>query len=144
MKKPDDKRTSNRVKTLNFRIAYMLYGTKTIYQAEVINLSVGGICFLRQSMIKKGDQLILTFPFRSKKIALNASVSRVIGREVAVKFHKNDKEIDTLASLFNAEYELLFKQVRDGKLDKLERLNSKRITEDDTATDYMLDIDIDE
>ncbi len=104
MRKSLDKRIFNRIKTPSLFMDYKIKGGDTVYKAELVNLSAGGICFLRNSIINKGDLLVVRFPFMSRKILLTGHVLRVDGREVGIKFLNTEEEVAQFVDLFNKEY----------------------------------------
>jgi hypothetical protein len=105
-----DKREHNRVKPLNLNIEYRYKKDDSVYKVPIINISAGGICFIRNSIINKGDLLQIKFPFKSKKIILNAKVIRVEGREVALKFLDSEEKIERFVEVFNEEYPAISKK----------------------------------
>ncbi len=139
--KPAEKRNHNRLKTDDLTVEYKIEGEDTVYKAEVINLSVGGICLLRSAFLDKEDVIHIKFPFESKKIVLIAKVIRVDGREVGIKFLNSDSQIERFIQTFNEEYPLLKKDriqiggkiYADGNLPQYE--------ENEEGEDKMFDID---
>ena len=119
-----DKREYNRVRALNLFIEYRYKRGNSVYRVPIINISAGGICFIRNSIIHKGDVLQIKFPFKSKKIILNAKVIRVEGREVAIKFLDSEEKIDKFVEVFNEEYPIISKKDIPFK----ERLTTEKIT----------------
>ena len=79
-------------------------GESTVYKADVINISAGGVCLLRSAVLEKGDIIHLRFPFKTKKILLSARVIRVDGKEVGIKFLNTDDQIEKFIAIFNVEY----------------------------------------
>jgi hypothetical protein len=118
-----DKREYNRVRPLNLHIEYRHKRDDSVYKVSIINISAGGICFIRNSIIHKGDILQIKFPFKSKKIILNAKVIRVEGREVAIKFLESEEKIDKFVEIFNEEYPIISKKDITFK----ERLSTEKI-----------------
>ncbi len=109
MKRSIDKRNFGRIKTHRFVVDYKIKGRDPVYQVELINLGAGGMCFLRNSIINRDDQLLVKFPFKSRKIIMNGQIVRIDGREVAVRFANSEDEIKTFVDTFNEEYPLLAK-----------------------------------
>ncbi len=105
-----DKRNHKRLKTRDLTIKYKLEGQNVVYKADVINISSGGICFLRSAYLEIGDVLHIKFPFKSKKILLTAKVIRMDGREAGIKFLDSDDQIEKFINVFNAEYPQLRKE----------------------------------
>ena len=103
MRDNPDKRYYKRLRTNTFPIQYKINNSNGVYNAEVINISAGGICFLRTSILEKGDIIQLKFEFSAKKIILTGEVIRVEGREVAIKFIDNERQIDRFVEYFNSE-----------------------------------------
>jgi hypothetical protein len=99
-----EKRRHTRLKTERFFVEYMMKGFDAVYRAEVINISAGGLCFVRDAVVRRGDFLTLKFPFKSKKIIFSGEVLRVDGREVGVSFHESEENIERLVEIFNHEY----------------------------------------
>ncbi len=130
-----DKREYNRVKPLNLHIEYRYKKSDSVYKVFIINISAGGICFIRNSIIHKGDILQIKFPFKSKKIILDAKVIRVEGREVAIKFLDSEEKIDKFVEVFNEEYPLISK--RDITLN--ERLSTEKIAYQNDKSNKDLD-----
>jgi hypothetical protein len=104
MRNRPDKRYFSRLKTNSFYIEYKIADSDVVYKAEVINISAGGICFLRTSILEKGDIIQLKFLFSAKKIVLTGEVIRIEGREAAIKFIDEDQKIDRFVEYFNAEF----------------------------------------
>ncbi len=104
MRNTPDKRIFIRLKTHNFSIEYKIAETTGVFNAKVINISAGGICFLRTSILEKGDIIQIKFPFKAKKIILTAEVKRIEGREVAVKFLDEEHQIEKFVENFNIEF----------------------------------------
>lgn len=109
MKKSIDKRIFDRIKTIKFFVEFKIMGSDTIYKVELLNLSAGGMCFLRNSIINSKDLLTIKFPFKTQKILLNGSIKRIEGREVAVEFTNNEDEMKKFVDTFNHEYPELTK-----------------------------------
>ncbi|HPI15356.1 MAG TPA: PilZ domain-containing protein [Spirochaetota bacterium] len=107
MKKSIEKRTYDRIKTSKFAVEYKIKGRDTVYNVELINLGAGGMCFLRNSILTRDDQLLVRFPFKTRKVILNGHIVRIDGREVAVRFANTEEEIKTFVDTFNEEYPLL-------------------------------------
>ena len=105
-----DKRNNKRLKTHDLTVKYRLEGQNIINKADVINISSGGVCFLRSAYLEVGDVLHLKFPFKSKKILLTAKVTRMDGREAGIKFLDSDEEIEKFIKVFNEEYSQLKKE----------------------------------
>ena len=143
MNKSYDRRSFNRVKTRNFRIEYRIKERNLSSWVEVVNVSNGGVCFLRDSLIQVGMQLEIRFPFKTREIVMRGTVIRFDGREVALEFKNSENEINRFVETFNMEYQTYFKDVHDGKLNKLRR---QRECQRDQAAfiDSILDIGIDE
>ena len=89
-----EKRSTDRIKTPRFFIEYMIDGNDTLYSVEVINISSNGLCFIRDSVLKKGDMIRVKFPFKTRKIVLTGHIIRLDGREAAVKFAETEKNLD--------------------------------------------------
>ncbi len=102
-----DKRTFNRVKISKMPLEYKISGCDGVFKAEAINLSAGGICFLRTSILAEGDIIQLKFKFHASKIVLNGEVVRIEGREAAVKFIDDERIVDKFVECFNNEYSKL-------------------------------------
>ncbi|RPI95077.1 MAG: PilZ domain-containing protein [Spirochaetales bacterium] len=109
MKKSIDKRTFDRIKTNKFAVEYKIKGRDPVYRVELINLGAGGMCFLRNSIIARDDQLLVKFPFKTRKVILSGQNVRIDGREVAVRFGNSEDEIKTFIDTFNEEYPSLSK-----------------------------------
>lgn len=104
MRNTPDKRYFDRLKTNSFSIDYKIINTNGINKADVINISAGGICFLRTSILEKGDIIQIKFPFHSRKVILTGEIIRIEGREVAVKFLDEERQIDRFVENFNIEF----------------------------------------
>ncbi len=105
-----DKRDTQRLKTQNLFMEYRHSGSEGTYSGEVINLSAGGLCFLRQGLIDKGTTIKIRFPLIEKKIILTGVVVRIDGRETSVRFTTSEKEIEKFISEFNRFYALKKKE----------------------------------
>lgn len=104
-----DKRNHKRLKTHDLLIRYKLEGQPTVYKGELINVSAGGVCFLRSAYLQIGDVIHIKFPFKSKKMFLAARVIRVDGREAGIKFLDPDDKVEKFITVFNQEYPQLKK-----------------------------------
>ncbi|MFH0977281.1 MAG: PilZ domain-containing protein [Spirochaetota bacterium] len=104
MRNTPDKRFFDRLKTNSFSIDYKIINGGSVYHADVINISAGGMCFLRTSILEKGDMLQIKLPFHSKKIILTGEIIRIEGREVAVKFLDDEHQIEKFVESFNVEF----------------------------------------
>lgn len=137
-----DKRNHKRLKTQDLIVKYKVEGETTVYKAELINISAGGVCFLRSAYLELGNIIHLKFPFKSRKILLTAKVIRVDGREVGIKFLNPDEQIDKFIKTFNEEYPQLKKQERYRKKEDYykEGLNPYD-EEDEDGIDDFLNID---
>jgi hypothetical protein len=134
-----EKREYNRIKPINFFIEYKYRNDNTVFKVPVINIGAAGLCFIRNSIISKGDIVKIKFPFRTKKILLDAKVMRVDGREVALKFLNSDQEIQKFVETFNLEYPAKGKKERkpDQRL-STEKKSEEKITE---TSSNILDIE---
>ncbi len=104
MRNTPDKRYFDRLKINNFSIEYKIINSNGINKADVINISAGGMCFLRTSILEKGDIIQIKFPFHYKKVILTGEIIRIEGREVAVKFIDEERQIDKFVENFNIEF----------------------------------------
>lgn len=143
MNKSYDRRNFNRVKTRNFRIEYRIKEQNISSWVEVVNVCNGGVCFLRDSIIQVGMQLEIRFPFKTREIVMRGTVIRFDGREVAMEFKNSEKEINRFVETFNLEYQTYFKDIHDGKHDKLQRPQKCQTDDKDASFDSILDIGID-
>lgn len=105
-----DKRDKERVKTEAFYIQYKLVNDDNVNTVEVLNISAGGICFLRDSVLYKKDEVLILFPFQTRKVLLKGKVVRVEGREVAVFYEDKEEKIELFVKLFNDEYKKISNQ----------------------------------
>lgn len=114
-----EKRKFDRLKIDNFKLKYRLENVDmTPPNVDVLNISAGGVCFLRDSVMYKGDTVEVLFPFKSRNIILKATVIRVEGREVAVKFIDQDIKIDEFVDLFNSEYKIIREETAKKNVEK--------------------------
>jgi hypothetical protein len=104
MKNTPDKRYFDRLRTNTFSIEYKIINTSGVYKADVINISAGGMCFIRTSILEKSDIIQIKFPFHAKKVILTGEIIRIEGREVAVKFLDEERQIDKFVENFNIEF----------------------------------------
>ncbi|MDA3901372.1 MAG: PilZ domain-containing protein [Spirochaetes bacterium] len=104
MSRAFDKRDSDRLDTEAFYVQYKLTNDENVFSVEVMNVSPGGICFLRDSVLYRKDEIKILFPFKSRKMLLKGEVVRVEGREVAVQFKDKQERIDLFVKIFNEEY----------------------------------------
>ncbi|MGV7927752.1 MAG: PilZ domain-containing protein [Spirochaetota bacterium] len=140
MKKSIDKRTFDRIKTPKFVVEYKIKGRDPVYQVELINLGAGGMCFLRNSIITRDDQLLVKFPFKTRKVILNGQIVRVDGREVAVRFANSEDEIKTFVDTFNEEYPLLARDSsKRGGLLRMPGESGDETDEDNTRNIFDID-----
>ncbi len=138
MRKSIDKRNTGRIRTPHILVEYKLKGTDALFKVELVNVSSGGMCFLRNSVVAKNDILVIRFPFKSSKVILEAQVLRIDGREVGVKFTSPEEEIGRFVDSFNYEYASLASQAKDRQQPLL---FSKKTDDDDMDPDRMLEID---
>lgn len=140
MKKSIDKRTYDRIKTPKFVVEYKIKGREPVYQVELINLGAGGMCFLRNSILTRDDQLLVKFPFKTRKVILNGQIVRIDGREVAVRFDNGEEEIKTFVDTFNDEYPLLARDsARKGGMLRMPGDASRDSDEDDMKNMFNID-----
>lgn len=133
-----DKRDHKRLKTRDLTVKYKLDGKTAVNKAEVINISSGGICFLRSAYLEVGDIIHLKFPFKSKKILLNAKVIRMDGREAGIKFLDTDEQIENFIKVFNLEYPQLKREDFRKKEDYYKRgLNPNEEEEEETGDEWL-------
>ncbi|HRX15278.1 MAG TPA: PilZ domain-containing protein [Spirochaetota bacterium] len=104
MSRAFDKRDTDRISTEAFFVQYKLANDDNVFTVEVLNVSAGGMCFLRDSVLYKKDEIRILFPFKSRKMLLKGVVVRVEGREVAIQFQDKQERIDTFVKIFNNEY----------------------------------------
>lgn len=135
-----EKRKSKRLKTDKFTVEYVIKGLDTIYSVEVINISAGGMCFLRNAVIRSGDLLTVKFPFKSRKLLFSAKVLRVDGREVAVQYQESEARIESLIDAFNYEYPLL-RHLTGGEFEKMYKTGDDEIKSKSAGSDDYLDIE---
>ncbi len=134
-----DKREYNRIKTINFFIEYIHRNDSTVFKVPVINIGASGLCFIRNSIISKGDIIKIKFPFRTKKILLDAKVIRVEGREVALKFLNSDQELQKFVETFNLEYPAKGKkEIKPDQRLSTEKKSEEKSTE---TSAHILDIE---
>lgn len=109
-----DRRENDRVKLSHFYVQYKMSGQinadAPVFSVEVLNLSFGGICFLRDSVLYKDDEIIILFPFKSRKMTIKAKVIRIEGKEVAASFIDNEDKIEMMTSIFNKEYKVIIEE----------------------------------
>jgi hypothetical protein len=121
---PSDRRSSERIKTENLAVEFR-FATDTLpFTSDVINISSGGICFLRNAPIKKEDILYITFPFKAKKIVLKAQVMRIEGREAGLKFLNDPEVSEDMIAIFHREHSkhAYEKKPSDSRTDDLEEI----------------------
>jgi len=93
----------NRVRTENFHVEVAADGSNDSCTVEVINVSAKGLCFIRNTVVERGDILRFVIPLAEKRVSLRGKVIRISGREVAVNFIDRE-EIDSFIEIFNKEY----------------------------------------
>jgi hypothetical protein len=128
-----DKRNHKRLRTHELIVKYKIEGQTVVHKADIIDISAGGICFLRSAYLEIGDVLQLKFPFESKKIVLTAKVIRVDGREAGVKFLDSDDQVEKFIKIFNLEYPKLKKEDYRNKEDFYKKGLNPSEEEDDKA-----------
>ncbi len=119
-------------------VEYIIADGTIVYQAEIINISAGGICFIRTSILEKGDIIKLRFNLQEKKIVLTAKVVRIEGREAAVKFIDDEKQIERFVRYFNMELKAPGAKDRNNTLKDFTGNN-----QDKEKKDYLFDTDRD-
>lgn len=135
-----EKREFERIKTPNLVIDYKINDSESIYQAEVVNLSAGGLLFLRNTFLVKNDQVLIKFPFKHKKILITGIVLRLDGREVGIHFTSSEAEVEKFVELFNQEYPQYKREISRKNKDALfDEAHEKR--KHSKKDDDMLDID---
>ena len=101
---PSDRRSSERIKTDKLTVE-IRFATDTLsFTSDVINISRGGICLLRNVPIKKDDILHITFQFKTKVFVLKAQAMRIEGREVGLKFLDDPEVLEGLIEVFHREH----------------------------------------
>jgi hypothetical protein len=136
-----DKRKINRVRTENFHVEVTANGSEDSCTVEVINVSGKGLCFIRNSVIERGEVLRFTIPFAEKRVSLWGKVIRISGREVAVNF-LDRKEIDSFIEIFNKEYVHGESLQTTGKGDR--KLHRNMNADSDNGDDIEFALDLDE
>ena len=106
-----NKRKFERLRTSDLSALFSRNWNEIAVPVEVLNICVGGLCFLTNSVMRVDEKIILTFPFNTKFVVLKCIVTWNLGREVGVKFLDSRKEIMHFMDIFNKEY--------SGKEDKL-------------------------
>ena len=119
-KRSIDKRDHQRIRTSKLTVEFKVKGSESVNKVDVVNVAAGGICFLRNSIVSKGDILAIKFPFKFTKILMNGEIIRLDGREVAVKFLNSEDEIKRYVEAFNEEYPTIEKEA--SKKDSILRL----------------------
>lgn len=141
MRKPIDNRHHNRTQTDKFYIDYKIEGSNAVYNARVINVGAGGMCFLRNAIIEKGDIIQIKFPFKTKKVILTGEIVRVDSREVGVKFIDDEMQIERFVYAFNSE----FREVKTSGFKRGEKLFSfdqeADVENDNEKFDDIFDLD---
>ena len=111
-----DKRETERVKLTHFFVQYKMAGATEadapVFTVEVLNISARGICFLRNSVLYKNDEILILFPFKTRKLTIHAKVIRVEGKEVAAHFSDKEDKIDLMTGIFNKEYKVIMDENR--------------------------------
>ncbi len=110
MRKSIDKRNFSRIKTSKLFVDYKMKGDISPTTVELVNVAAGGLCFLRKSVVNKGDTLTIKFPFKTQKVLLSGEILRIDGREVGVRFTSSENEIKNFVDVFNEEYTGLIKE----------------------------------
>ncbi len=142
MRNTPDKRYFDRLRTNSFFIEYKIINTTGVYKADVINISAGGMCFLRTSILEKNDILQIKLPFHAKKIILTGEIIRIEGREVAVKFLDEERQIDKFVENFNIEF-LGVKTKNKMIIDKPESNHEENVKNDKAYDNFFDDIEKD-
>jgi hypothetical protein len=101
------KRLYERIKTGNMVIEFTGYDGRVLASAEAINISPGGMCFLRSSMFTVGDILKIAFPLNEGKMYIEGKVLRISGREVGIKFTSSEENVIGLLLALNNEFPTL-------------------------------------
>ncbi len=111
-----DKRNFYRIKVEKFKVKYRIINSDSKgVDVDVVNISAGGICFLRDTSVYKGEEVEVLFPFKTKKIILRAEILRIEGREVGIRFITNKDKVEEFLDVFNTEYKLI-KDYTDNKM----------------------------
>jgi len=98
------------------------------------------MCFLRNSILTRDDQLLVRFPFKTRKVILNGHIVRIDGREVAVRFANTEEEIKTFVDTFNEEYPLLARNSeKKGRMLRMPGENYHDSDEDDMKNIFDID-----
>ncbi|MBN1499147.1 MAG: PilZ domain-containing protein [Spirochaetes bacterium] len=135
-----DKRGFFRVKVEKFKVKYRIVNSESDgVEVEVVNVSAGGICFLRDTSLFKGETIEILFPFKTKKIILKAEILRVEGREVGIQFIDEKNKVSDFLDVFNSEYKLI-KDYSENKK-KIPPLQSGKNISDSEYTDTQRDND---
>ncbi|HNR89756.1 MAG TPA: PilZ domain-containing protein [Spirochaetota bacterium] len=98
-----NRRQYPRIRLFRLTIKVKVKGADSFSDVELINLSAGGLCFIRNSILNFGDALILRFEFKTRQVDMIGKIVRLDGREVGVQFTCTDDEIKEFVDSFNAE-----------------------------------------
>ena len=104
MKIIPNRRMFERLRTYDLKVLFNRNWKEIASHVDVINVSIGGLCFLTKSAMRLEEKIILTFPFSTKFIILNSVVAWSAGREVGVEFSDDQKNIHNFIDIFNREY----------------------------------------
>lgn len=102
-----ERRGTGRMDTEAFYVQYKLTNDDNIFTVELLNVGSGGLCFLRDSVLYRKDEVQVLFPFKTRKIIMKGEVVRLEGRETAVEFRERPEKIDLFVNLFNEEYKII-------------------------------------
>ncbi|HEY1406382.1 MAG TPA: PilZ domain-containing protein [Spirochaetota bacterium] len=99
-----EKRNRERIRMNKLTVALLNKKSGARANAEVINISLGGMCFLRTSMFADNDLLEITFRLLGNDVIVYGEVLRIAGREVGIGFTSSESDINNLFLELNKEY----------------------------------------
>lgn len=136
-----ERRNFDRLKTTALFVEYKTNESDVVFKVEIINLSAGGVCFLRNSTINQNDVIQIKFPFRSRRIIMTGKVLRIDGKEVAVQFLNPEDEIERFVKIFNKEYPYLKRQLIQKDDNYLLMQNKEAVDDEDLKNIFDIDND---
>ncbi len=115
----NDKRKFHRFRNEKLQVEFELHPGKTFSSVEILDVSIGGLCFLTNTQVMIHNRLNFKFLFGSETITMSGSVARINGREVGVKFTSTEKEVIKFVNSYNVEAERLKNEFPGSKITRI-------------------------
>lgn len=82
---------------------YKVKGKSSIYEGVSLNISSYGLAFYSTVTIFENDKLLFNFNLNKEDIVIEASITRISGKEVSCEFQMDEAQRSRFIHLFNKE-----------------------------------------